>query len=644
MKYKPVSCWINLCFKTPSAQYLISTGIQHGLNAASPKTCSIINTCKQTRFHVRDDKDAREIDIEDLNITIVPIDPNPSTASVSDATKSKPAKSRTKSKTKNDGIEILSIADLHLNASVHSGFVGRNRTGTSTILRAIVEKLIPGIPDNLRVSILQHIEDGPVSSGKLCNDKIPEKSGGNTILKLIEPKHSVFLLNMKVLSHALEETEDPWEPRRATRQLRHEELERELFLEGFGICEAVRSLFDMLLGSRHEKSKDEGSPSEFQEETQGAVDLLNELRCQYEAMKIIDIEAEARRSLSGGWRMRCMFAGILIQKTEIMILDKPTNFLNLLGVVWLENCFSHLRKVGNDRIMLFVFHDRVFLNNVCEETVILKEKTLSYFKGNLSAYEENLGAQKLFWGRMKEAQDHQIAHMEASIRDNIKMGRKTGDDGKLRMAKSRQNKVDERIGVQPSQGTVSRHPRATVGYYSQHSVDELKAVGQSEPGETGLSLISRDANRKLVEGEVHSLLSLLGLQGRTASDVPIPQLSGGQLVQLAVARIVWNLPHFLVLDEITTHLEFHTVLRWQKIFSSFSEVLLRGKRNLTQSGHAVTADTTVELDEDKSRRRAVYVLKRGKLDVQENGVEQFEKSLQKQVAKMMPGDFIEVAS
>ncbi|ODH46721.1 hypothetical protein GX48_07177 [Paracoccidioides brasiliensis] len=446
-------------------QYLISTGIQHGLNAASPKTSSIITTCKQTRFHVRDDKDAREIDIEDLNITIVPIDPNPSTASVSDATKSKPAKSRTKSKTKNDGIGILSIADLHLNASVHSGFVGRNRTGTSTILRAIVEKLIPGIHDNLRVSILQHIEDGPVSSGKLCNDKIPEKSGGNTILKLIEPKHSVFLLNMKVLSHALEETEDPWGPRRATRQLRHEELERELFLW-------MQARKDLKIVERrvsesvklHEKSKDEGSP-EFQEETQGAVDLLNELRCQYEAMKIIDIEAEARRvllgsnnlfsnnlfeSLSGGWRMRCMFAGILIQKTEIMILDKPTYFLNLLGVVWLENCFSHLRKVGNDRIMLFVFHDRVFLNNVCEETVILKEKTLSYFKGNLSAYEENLGAQKLFWGRMKEAQDHQIAHMEASIRDNIKMGRKTGDDGKLRMAKSRQNKVDERIGVQVS--------------------------------------------------------------------------------------------------------------------------------------------------------------------------------------------------
>ncbi|KGQ00754.1 hypothetical protein PAAG_12583 [Paracoccidioides lutzii Pb01] len=58
----------------------------------------------------------------------------------------------------------------------------------------------------------------------------------------------------------------------------------------------------------------------------------------------------------------------------------------------------------------------------------------------------------------------------------------------------------------------------------------------------------------------------------------------------------------------------------------------------------VMVDMTVELGEDKSRWWAVYELKRGKLHVQENGVERFEKSLQKQVAKMMPGDFIEVPS
>ncbi|EEH38817.2 hypothetical protein PAAG_08544 [Paracoccidioides lutzii Pb01] len=382
-----------------------------------------------------------QIDIDDLNITIVPIDPNPSTASASDATKNKSAKSRTILKTKNDGIEILSIADLHLKAGVlwlvenHCFIVLCPRSLHITvlygiaILRAIVEKLIPGIPDNLRASILQQTEDEPVSSGKLCNDKILEKSGGNTILKLIEHKHSVFLLNMKMLSHVLEETEDPWEPVRATRQLRHEELERELFPAQKNV--SLRS------GSR---GITKTNPSEFQEETQGAVDLLNELRCQYEETNLA----------SFGSRI----------------------------------VFLICEKVGDDRIMLFVSHDRVILNSVCEKTVILKDKTLSYFKGNLSAYEENLGAQKLFWGRMKEAQDHQIAHMEASIRSSIKMGKKTGDDGKLRMAKSRQKKVDERIGVQAQCSRrrllCHEHPRATVGYFSQHSVDEHKAVGQSE--------------------------------------------------------------------------------------------------------------------------------------------------------------------
>lgn len=393
-------------------------------------------------------------------------------------------------------------------------------------------------------------------------------------------------------------------------------------------------------------------------------------------MKITDIEAEARRvllglgfkesaleqpfeSLSGGWRMRCMLAGSLVQKADIMILDEPTNFLDLLGIVWLENYFSHFRAVDDDRTVILVSHDRDFLNNVCEETIILKDQTLAYFKGNISAYEEDLGAQKLYWGRMKAAQDRQVAHMEATIRDNIKLGKKTGDDNKLRMAKSRQKKVNERMGVQvsakgtrfklnrdrvgyhdsmrdeievpqdekgvsisipdpqelrfpgplvslesvhfwykpksdpilngidlvihmgdrvgimglngsgkttllkvlmgsmqPKLGTVSRHPRVAIGYYSQHSVDELKALGRSEPVLTALSLICRDANGSLGEGEARGLLSSLGLIGRTASDVPITQLSGGQLVCISCSISSHSIPFLFSTQEDYLHKYF----------------------------------------------------------------------------------------
>ncbi|KAG5300421.1 ATP-binding cassette protein [Histoplasma ohiense] len=751
---------------------------------------AITASCKQTRFHVRGDADSTEIDIQGLNITIIPFGPDPAISEPPDSTKSKSAKHRGKSKAKSDGVEILSNADLHLKAGVHYGLVGRNGTGKSTILRALAEKLIPGIPDSIRVSILQQTDgnqDALTEYALFATDHYGETgtNGRRTVLQ--EVMRGDVLRNdverkIRVLSHALEETGDSLEPVRAIRQLRHEELERELFLaqknaslrsgsRGMQARKDLKVVEQKVAESADlvEKNRDAGEPSEIKEETQAALDLLNELQCQYEAMKITDIEAEARRvllglgfkessleqpfeSLSGGWRMRCMLAGSLVQKADIMILDEPTNFLDLLGIIWLENYFSHLRGVDDDRTVILVSHDRDFLNNVCEETIILKDQTLAYFKGNISAYEEDLGAQRVYWGRMKAAQDRQVAHMEATIRDNIKLGKKTGDDNKLRMAKSRQKKVNGRMGVQvsakgtrfklnrdrvgyhdsmrdeievpqdekgvsisipdpqelrfpgplvslesvhfwykpkrdpilngidlvihmgdrvgimglngsgkttllkvlmgsmqPTLGTVSRHPRVAIGYYSQHSVDELNALGRSEPVLTALSLICRDANGSLGEGEARGLLSSLGLIGRTASDVPITQLSGGQLVRLALARIIWNLPHLLVLDEITTHLDFHTVIALIEDLSSFSGAILLVShdrylvRGVVENKRAVAGqDGNVEMttepgDDDESRRRSVYILRRGKLRIQENGVEQFEKSLQKRVQTLMRG-------
>lgn len=183
-------------------------------------------------------------------------------------------------------------------------------------------------------------------------------------------------------------------------------------------------------------------------------------------MKVVDVEKQAQKALlglgfkeemlskpfatlSGGWRMRCMLAGILIQNPDIMILDEPTNFLDLLGVIWLENYLKQMRESSGTTLVL-VSHDRAFTNAVCEEIIILRDQSLTYFRGNLAAYQEHFESQKLYWGRMKEAQERQIAHMEATIRETTKLGKKTGDDNKLRMAKSRQKKIDDRMGVQVS--------------------------------------------------------------------------------------------------------------------------------------------------------------------------------------------------
>lgn len=366
-------------------------------------------------------------------------------------------------------------------------------------------------------------------------------------------------------------------------------------------------------------------------------------------MKLADIEQKARRilqglgfkedaldnrmsTLSGGWHMRCMLASVLIQDPDIMILDEPTNFLDLLGVVWLENYLQQLRDTSETTIIL-VSHDRDFINAVCEEIVNLRDQKLTYFRGNLSAYEQDFEEEKLYLRRMKEAQERQIAHMEASIRENMKIGKKTNDENKLRQAKSRQKKVDDRMGLQvnanggrfklnrdlvgyhlssraeidvptdergasmslpdatelrfpgplvslegavfaykntvraivdgvnlvvhmgdrvgimglngsgkttlvrlltgtlaTSKGKVSTHSRLKVGYYGQHSVEELQARGHGDPSLTALGLLMAETDARLNEGAVRGLLSSMGLQGRIASDVPVAKLSGGQLV------------------------------------------------------------------------------------------------------------------
>ena len=332
--------------------------------------------------------------------------------------------------------------------------------------------------------------------------------------------------------------------------------------------------------------------------------------------------------------MRCMLATALTQTSDIIILDEPTNFLDLLGIIWLQRYLLDLRENSNATLVL-VSHDRDFLDAVCEEVIILRDKKLTYFNGNLSSFETDRRHQVLRLSRMQDAQDRQVAHMEKTIQNNIKVGKKTGDDNKLRMAKSRQKKVDERMGMQvsatggrfklnrdhagfhnsaradieiptedravnmafpsapelrfpgslislekvsfqyskaaskpvlqdidlvlhmgdrvgvvglngcgkstliqlladetkPSRGSISRHSRLRLGYYSQHAVEKLQSLGHTQPTLTALSMLMEKAEAGFLEPQARQLLGSMGLTGRIASDVPISKLSGGQLVR-----------------------------------------------------------------------------------------------------------------
>ncbi|KAL6237753.1 hypothetical protein BDW75DRAFT_60583 [Aspergillus navahoensis] len=737
---------------------------------------SIIATCKQTRFHLLSDQPSREVDVEGLTIAV--------SSPLDTAEEPSRAKAKGKPKLKADERELISDAHLRLKVGVHYGLIGRNGTGKSTLLRAVADKLVPGIPHSNRIAILQQTvtdtQDGHGAFAERSEDLGAEEE--MSVLDYVmssDHYRNEVTRKMNFLSKSFE-TEDPLEPVRGIRRIRHDDIEKQLFLarknasvksgaRGLQARKVLKAVESNLKVSREllEQAKEDIDAEIIKQETRAAIETLQDLQSQFEAMKLVDVEQQARQILiglgfvedtlskpflllSGGWRMRCMLASVLIQNPDIMILDEPTNFLDLLGVIWLQEYLKQLRDSSKTTIVL-VSHDRDFVNAVCEEIVILRDQKLTYFRGNLSAYEQDFEERRLYWGRMKEAQERQIAHMEATVREGIKVGKQTNDDNKLRMAKSRQKKLDNRMGVQvnarggrfklnrdlagwhssareeievpqdekgilialpdppelrfpgplislegitfkyktggspvlkginlvmhlrdrvgimglngcgkstlirlvagitvPTQGRVSLHSRFKMGYYAQHSIEELQILGQEEPNLTALGLMTKDVNGSLTEGQLRGLLSSLGLQGRIVSDIPILQLSGGQLVRLALARIIWNTPHLLVLDEITTHLDFHTVTALASALSTFKGAILlvshdrfmvraviEGKRDLDHKLDEDFEGIEEESNEELPRRRAVYVIKAGTMEILDDGVEQFEKSLIKRVQKML---------
>lgn len=103
----------------------------------------------------------------------------------------------------------------------------------------------------------------------------------------------------------------------------------------------------------------------------------------------------------------------------------------------------------------------------------------------------------------------------------------------------------------PTKGNVTRHSRARFARFSQQVVEELEAFGAANREVSALKHLMDVAGAELPEKDARAVLSGLGLQGQVASDVPVYALSGGQKVRLALAKVVWNAPHLLVLDEVT---------------------------------------------------------------------------------------------
>jgi ATPase subunit of ABC transporter with duplicated ATPase domains len=512
-----------------------------------------------------------------------------------------------------------------------------------------------------------------------------------------------------------------------------------------------------------------GTESESPEDdTQKALDMQSGLQAELDILPVRDVEAKARSilaglgftdarlsskvsTLSGGWRMRCQLAAALLQTADVLILDEPTNFLDMLGMLWLQRYLEDLRDTSPDTAVVLVSHDRDFVNATCDELMILREKRLSYFPGNLESYEKSMRHEIVRMSRMKEAQDRQIAHMSKTIASSVQQGKKSGDDNKLRQAKSRQKKLDDRMGMEvnskggrfklnrdlagwhdnkrdaievpkdeevvslcfpsapemrfqsslislegvsyrypravkpalqdiniivhpgdrigllglngagkttlvqlltgtriPTSGTLQVYPRLKVGFYSQHTVDDLAIKGSTDTNLTALSMLLLVASEKsitLEEQDARKLLAGTGLVGRTVSDTPVVKLSGGQLVRLALCLLFLDPPHVFILDEPSTHLDLATVSALARALQEYdgAVVLVSHDRFMIRTiveGEPVDADDSDDEESDhrtdehdEHRRRIVYEVKAGKLKQLDGGIAAWETTLEKKLTK-----------
>jgi ATPase subunit of ABC transporter with duplicated ATPase domains len=466
------------------------------------------------------------------------------------------------------GHQILFIeASAALQKGEKAGLVGPNGAGKTTLFRMITGQ---ELPDEGQVST-----DRGITIGYFSQD-VGEMSGRSAVAEVMDGAGPVAAVasELKALEAAMAD------PDRAG--------EMEEIIVQYG---EVQSRFEELDGYALEGR---------------AREVLAGLSFSQEMMEG-DVGA-----LSGGWKMRVALARILLMRPDVMLLDEPSNHLDLESLIWLE---QFLR--GYDGALLMTSHDREFMNRIINKIIEIDGGSLTTYSGNYEFYETQralsekqqqaqferqqamLAKEIKFIERFKARASH-AAQVQSRVKKLEKIERvepprrrqtvafdfppapRSGED--VVSLKSVQKAYGSRViydsldfmirrrerwcvmgvngagkstllklvagSTEPDNGQVALGGSVKMGYFAQHAMDLLD-------GERTVFQSLEDAFPQAGQGSLRALAGCFGFSGDDI-EKRCRVLSGGEKARLVMAIMLFDPPNFLVLDEPTNHLDMAT--------------------------------------------------------------------------------------
>ncbi len=485
---------------------------------------------------------------------------------------------------KQNGHQILFIeasAALHRGEKV--GLVGPNGAGKTTLFRMITGQ---DEPDEGQVST-----DRGITIGYFSQD-VGEMSGRSAVAEVMDGAGpvSVIAAEMKELEAAMADSSlidelDEIIARYGEVQARFEEL------DGYALDARAREVLSGLSFSQ----------------------------------ELMDGDAGA---LSGGWKMRVALARILLMRPDAMLLDEPSNHLDLESLIWLEAFLKNY-----EGLLLMTSHDREFMNRIVTKIVEIDGGELTTYSGDYEFYEQQralnerqqqaqferqqsmLAKEIKFIERFKARASH-AAQVQSRVKKLEKIDRveppkrrqtvqfdfppapRSGEDvASLRNVHKRygsrsiyegldfQVRRRERwcvMGIngagkstllklitgtaEPDEGLVTLGGSVKLGYFAQHAMELLD----------GEDTVFQSLEASFPQAGQGSLRALAGCFGFSGDDVEkrCRVLSGGEKARLVMAKMLYDPPNFLVLDEPTNHLDLLTKEMLIKALADYEGTML----------------------------------------------------------------------